>query len=102
MESNLHAPFNQETGMDKTIYTHEYAMLLKLLAEVRADAGVTQVQLAKKLSVTQSTISKIERGDLRLDVIQLRTICLYLGTTIEAFILKLETRLSKARRKKRR
>ena len=68
--------------MDKTIYTREYSALLRLLAERREKSALTQTQLAKKLGVAQSTISKFERGDRRLDVIQLRTIR-YLGRAFD-------------------
>lgn len=80
--------------MDKTIHTTEYATLLTLLREIRQAAGVTQVQLAEKVSETQSQISKIERGEVRLDIIELRTICLALGTTLPAFVAELDQRLA--------
>jgi transcriptional regulator with XRE-family HTH domain len=76
--------------MEKTIYTREYATVLRLLREAREQAGVTQVQLAEKLHQTQSFVSKIERGDRRLDIIQLRAICQVLGLTLPAFVERLE------------
>jgi transcriptional regulator with XRE-family HTH domain len=80
--------------MDKTIHTAEYAILLTLLRETRQAAGVTQVQLAERLDETQSQVSKLERGEVRIDVIELRTILLALGTTLPAFVAKLEERLT--------
>jgi transcriptional regulator with XRE-family HTH domain len=80
--------------MDKTIHTAEYAILLTLLRETRQAAGVTQVQLAERLDETQSQVSKLERGEVRIDVIELRTILLALGTTLPAFVTKLEERLA--------
>src|SRR5690242_16046972 len=56
--------------MEKTIYSREYAVVLRLLREAREKTGMTQVELAKKLKLTQSFVSKIERGDRRLDVVQ--------------------------------
>ena len=97
MDSNLRAKFLQENGMDKTIYTREYSVLLRLLAERREKSALTQTQLAKKLGVTQSTISKFERGDRRLDVIQLRTICSHLGVSLSDFVAELEQRIPKRR-----
>ena len=81
--------------MEKSIHTDEYAALLALLRETRRAAGVTQVQLAVRLGETQSQLSKLERGEVRLDVIELRTILLALGTTLPAFAAKLEKRLVK-------
>lgn len=82
--------------MDKSIYTEEYAALLALLREARAAAGLTQVQLAARLGQSQSFISKVEKGDRRLDLIQLRTICRALGITLPGFVVQLEGRLAEA------
>jgi transcriptional regulator with XRE-family HTH domain len=88
--------------MEKTIYTAAYAQLLELLRETRRNADVTQIELAKSLGQTQSFVSKIEVGDRRLDVIQLRTMCRALGTTLPAFIEALEQRIEAQGRSKRR
>lgn len=81
--------------MDKSIYTREYAAVLRVLRSAREEAGVTQVSLAAKIDETQSYVSKVERGELRLDIVQLRTICLALGTTLPAFVERLERELAK-------
>lgn len=79
--------------MEKSIYTREYAVLLRLLRQAREAAGITQVQLAKKLRLTQSLYSKMERGECRMDIIQVRTICRILGITFPEFIDRLENAL---------
>jgi transcriptional regulator with XRE-family HTH domain len=81
--------------MKKSIHTDEYAAVLALLREARAAAGLTQVQLAERLGQSQSFVSKAEVGERRLDVIQLRTICEAMGTTLTAFVAKLEERLAR-------
>ena len=68
--------------MDKSVYTDEYQAVIELLREIRTEAGVTQVELAEQLEQSQSFVSKYERGDRRLDVIQLRTVCQTLGTDL--------------------
>ncbi|HYV40074.1 MAG TPA: helix-turn-helix transcriptional regulator [Gemmataceae bacterium] len=80
--------------MEKSIYTPEYAAVLRLLKQAREKAGITQVELAKKIEETQSYVSKVERGDLRLDIVQLRTLCRILGTTLPAFVQQLERELA--------
>jgi transcriptional regulator with XRE-family HTH domain len=74
--------------------------LLGLLRETRRAAGVTQVQLAERIGETQSHYSKMERGEVRLDVLQLRTICAALGTALPAFVAELEKRLTARERRK--
>jgi len=53
------------------------------------------VQLAKKLGLTQSFVSKIERGDRRLDIVQLRTVCKLFGLTLGEFVEQLEAELDR-------
>jgi transcriptional regulator with XRE-family HTH domain len=91
-------PFNPPKGkgwMEKSIYTREYTALLRLLKEARQEAGMTQVQLAKKLRLTQSLYSKMERGECRMDMIQVRKICRILGLTLPEFVERLERDLTK-------
>ena len=82
--------------MEKSIYTRDYAVLLRLLRQARERAGITQVQLAKRLKQSQSFVSKMERGDRRIDVVQLRTICQLYGSTLTEFVEELEAELSAA------
>lgn len=83
--------------MEKTIYTREYAVVLRLLREARQEAGLTQIELAKKLKQSQSFVTKVERGDRRLDIIQLRTMCETFGLTLAEFVARLERALPSAR-----
>lgn len=79
--------------MEKSIYTREYELLLRLLREAREKAGVTQIELAARLEQTQSFVSKIERGDRRIDVVQLRTILSALGIRLMEFMERFERAL---------
>lgn len=80
--------------MKKSIFTREYQAVTNILTVLRKKAGVTQVELAEMLGQSQSFVSKYERGDRRLDVIQLRTVCQTLGSSLPAFAKLLETALS--------
>ena len=53
--------------MDKTLYSKEYGAVLRVLQEAREEAGLTQEQLAMRLGESQSFVSKVERGERRLD-----------------------------------
>ena len=79
--------------MEKSIYTREYKVLLRILRETRERAGVTQVELARRLAQTQSYVSKVEQGDRRLDLVQLRTILAALGAGLGDFVAQFEDAL---------
>ena len=80
--------------MEKSIYTREYKVLLRLLREARERAGVTQVELARRLGQTQSFVSKIELGDRRLDLVQLRTFLAALDVRLGSFVKRFEDALA--------
>ena len=54
------------------------ALIAKLVARRKA-AGLTQWDLARKLKTDQSRISKLERGQRRLDIIEYVKICRAIG-----------------------
>ncbi len=58
--------------MSKTIYTEEHNAIVQLLKKARIDAGLGQADVSKKLGKTQSYLSKIESGQRRFDVLQLK------------------------------
>ena len=79
--------------MEKTIFTREYRVVLKLLRDARRASGLTQVDLANKLAITQSLLSKMERGDRRIDVVELRAVCTAIGLDLIEFVRRLEREL---------
>lgn len=78
-----------------TLGTREHKILLKLLKKIRVEAGLRQVDLAKKLKVPQSMISKYEVGERRIDLLELREICAALGVSLVEVVEQLEHLLSK-------
>lgn len=64
----------------KSVRTPPYTKLLELLVDQRNAAGLTQSQLAQKLGRPQSYVSKFERGERRLDVIEFLEVCRHLET----------------------
>jgi transcriptional regulator with XRE-family HTH domain len=59
--------------------------LLGLLRQAREEAGVLQVDLARKLGKKQGFVSKYELGDRRLDLLDLAEICDALGISFVEF-----------------
>jgi len=79
--------------MDKSIHSAQYKVFLRALHEMRRRAGLTQIDLAKRIGETQSFVSKCERGERRIDVIELRAFCTACGISLRKFEGTLERRL---------
>lgn len=58
--------------MVETIRSKEYADFVGKLKQARLDTGLRQIDVAKKLKRTQSYVSRIEVGEQRLDVLELK------------------------------
>lgn len=56
--------------MPKSVFTDPYSAVLAALVEARQKAGLTQAQLAERLGKPQSFVSKAERGERRIDVVE--------------------------------
>ena len=65
--------------MPKSTFTDSYKTMIDLLLAARRSAGVTQVELSKRLGKPQPFISNVERGVRRLDVIEFYAIARALG-----------------------
>ena len=87
--------------MDKSIFSKDYASLLAQLREARRVSGVTQESLASRLGTTQSVVSKCERGERRIDVVELRTWCKALGLSFPEFLSAFEKALNRRGSSKR-
>jgi transcriptional regulator with XRE-family HTH domain len=57
--------------MIKTIYNVDYRKVLIQLKRAREERGLTQSEAARLVEMTQSTLSKCENGDRRIDIIEL-------------------------------
>lgn len=80
------------------LHRPDYAVFTDLLRTIREEAGVTQVELAVRLGIEQSTISKIERQERRVDVAELRRICMALDISLVEFVSRLEHAMIKRER----
>lgn len=57
--------------MANSTHNADYQLLLDVLRTVRKRLGVSQVDLAERLGNTQTFVSKCERGERRVDVVEL-------------------------------
>ena len=72
--------------MVKSIHTKQYAYFVERLRKAREEAGLTQVQVAKKLRRPQSHVSNVESGQQRVDVIELQAFAKIYQKDINYFI----------------
>ncbi len=88
-------PQGNHRGTVAKIGTREHRVFVTLLKETRTRAGVRQVDIAERMGVPQSMISKYELGERRLDVLELREVCAALGVSLTDFVRKLEAQLDR-------
>jgi transcriptional regulator with XRE-family HTH domain len=66
----------------------------ELLTEARKSASTTQAELSKRLGRPQSFVSKYERGERRLDVIEFAEVAHALGIDPLRFLAKFYREIS--------
>ena len=76
--------------MNKKANKKEYLALTKTLYSLRLGAGLKQTDLADILDVPQSFVSKIETGERRLDLIELKVVVEAMGASLSEFIVEFE------------
>lgn len=84
--------------MKKSLNTKEHKILLELLYQLRVTSGLRQADLAILLSAPQSFVSKIESGERRIDVIELREILKHLNTNLGEFLTEFENKINAAKK----
>lgn len=72
--------------MSKSIYGAEYKKVVENLRKAREDVGLRQEDVAQKLDKPQSYISKIERGERRIDVVELKAFARLYKKPLDYFI----------------
>ena len=83
--------------MRKSIHSQQYAVFLEVLRDARKRAGLTQIDTAARIGETQTFVSKVERGERRVDVVELRLFCEAFGIRLAEFVAALEAALKRKR-----
>ena len=77
--------------MTKSVFTEEYERFRQMLIEARKERGLTQVDIAERLGKPQSFVSKYERGERRLDVVEFLEVAKAIGADPKAIIDELSS-----------
>lgn len=81
------------------LWTPAYQLLREALRSVREKSGKTQVQIATLLEKPQSYISKIESGERKLDILEIRNYCRACDMDWLNFLSVFEQKLSEIEQK---
>ena len=84
--------------MKKYLNGKEHKILLEMLYRLRVASELRQSDLAKLLKVPQSFVSKIESGERRIDLIELRAILKCFSTDIKEFVTQFENKINESRK----
>lgn len=76
-------------------HSDEYKHFIAELRAAREEAGLSQAELATRLKVDRTVITKAEGGIRRLDLIELRAWLIALDVELQPFIARLEGRLGR-------
>lgn len=76
--------------MTRSTHYPRYQLFLDALGKARRDVGVTQTELADRVGNRQVFISKLERGDRRMDVVDLFEYCEAAGIEFLPFVKALK------------
>jgi transcriptional regulator with XRE-family HTH domain len=80
--------------MLKSLRTHQNKIFLAELRDRREALGLRQADLAERLGESQVTISRVENGERRLDVIELRAWLRALRIGFVPFLRQLDRKLN--------
>jgi transcriptional regulator with XRE-family HTH domain len=71
-------------------YSVQYAKFCQLLIAARKEHGLTQVDLAQRLGAPQPFVSKYERGERRIDLVEFLAIIRSTGADPHEIIRQME------------
>lgn len=72
--------------MGRTIRTKEYAIFIERMKKARLESGLRQIDVAKKMKRPQSYISRVESGEYRLDILEVKAFAKLYRKSIEYFV----------------
>ena len=79
--------------MPKSQFTDAYASFIKVLIAARKHAGVSQVELGKRVGRDQPFISLVENGVRRVDIIEFCALARGIGRDPAELLAEIQTHL---------
>jgi len=72
--------------MSKSAHTDDYKKVTDRLKQARLEAGLSQQLVAEQISKPQSYISKVESGERRLDIVEIKVLAKVYKKKIDYFL----------------
>jgi transcriptional regulator with XRE-family HTH domain len=85
------------TRRPNPVFGEDYQAIRQVLVQARRDCGLSQAKLAERLGKCKSHIARIERGQRRLDTLELYLISRCLGLSPAALFARMTERLDRRR-----
>ncbi len=81
--------------MRHPLHSEKYKLFLEELNALREKAGISQMELADRMQIGQDIVSRCESGRRRVDVFEIALWTHACGTSLEAFVKKLDERIQR-------
>ncbi len=79
--------------MPRSVFSDAYLIVVEYLIALRKRAGVSQVELARRLGRPQQFISQVENRIRRIDIVEFHAYVRALGADPEAAVVEVYRRL---------
>lgn len=76
-------------AVTKSVFSDQYDRLRQMLISARTERELTQVDIAERLGKPQSFVSKYERGERRLDVVEFIEVARAIGADPQELLSEL-------------
>ncbi len=81
----------------KSVHGEPYKLLISMLMDERKRQKLSQEELAKRIGIHQTFVSKYETLERRMDLIELRSVCKALDMDFVTFVKEFERQLIEKR-----
>jgi len=74
----------------RSVFGPKHKRIASLLRKIRLQEELRQIDLAERLRLPQSFVSRYENGERRLDFVEVAEICTALGVRFSDFVRRFE------------